>query len=1276
MHESIAREGIHLTLDHQPLFAESYLRAEFGNEFEAFCGSEEERSLLERLRIWSERELQNETSAENAFIDRFFKQLWGYVSSGERDAQEGYTCYPKFSVGRAGASGGTGQADLALGVFGLQALPPIPQALCEFKDIRSGLDTPQRRKNDTRSPVRQCADYLREAAAPLFGNEPVQPHWGIVTDMNEFRLYRRITMPTQYQRFVIAPRTGDEAVSLLEDSGEASFQRLLFARLFHSERFISRGGDPPLINDLKRQFTHEETLEKSFYQEYRAYRERLVETLRFHNPHFPGTPGRLVRLAQTVLDRCIFVLFCEDMGRSLSFPPALLRDLLIERSLNNFYDPGGEEIWTSLQRLFSVMNSGGQFLDYPINRFNGGLFAVDAELDSLHIPNRVFCEKNQGTSVENIGEFKCTLLYFSATYNFGKDSDGNAITLYTLGRIFEQSITELEALEADADNRPSLTKITKRKRDGVYYTPEWVVARIVEETLGARLADLRRDAGWDEGLVFDPADVRRQSASVRRQIAVIDAYLRVLDDIKVVDPACGSGAFLIHALEYLLRERRRVGAERERLSQSAILFDQEQAIRDILSRNIYGVDINPASVEIARLALWLHTARADRPLCDLDRNVRDGNSLIDPEAFREWNIQMDLLPPEERERVNPFDWRESFPEVFDRGGFDCVVGNPPYVKLQHFRRVMPQVAEFLRESRRLDGSALFRSAQTGNFDIFLPFIEKGISLLNESGRMGFIAPSLWLLNEYGAALREFVRSGQNLDRWIDFKSFQVFEEAITYTALQFFTRQANTAVRFAFAPDGAVATDWSDPVWEMAYDEIPNVGDTWVLLPERERRFVQRLVRDCQKLGDLADIIVGIQTSADKIYHLKRNGPGLYESRASGQPVQIEIEDAMMRPLISGTETDRYVDLATETYLLFPYEIDQREAGLISPAQMEREFPFAWRYFKSHEAELRARDSGRNDSDDRWWGYVYPKNLDKQHLPKLAIPRLVLDLFCSIDREGLFFLDNVDVGGALFPNEPEMVYVAALLNSPVLNFVWRRLSKPFQSDYRSANKQFIAPLPIPNALPEQKAWIGTRTLELQRLYTELRGMEREAQYRLEVCDVERRTEDWVLPGVGSLEDWKRRAPRNLTARDRRRWAKENRSKQLDSVLGSLQMRLNALGQFRVQFTNGEFLVERNGVVVLDHVFVTREEGPYLQAQWELALSRIRANGNPSASGFVDSLRRIRTSENEVLKAQVVQLTKKASSLRAAINAVEGELNEHIFSLYNLTSEEREMVEHS
>jgi hypothetical protein len=201
------------------------------------------------------------------------------------------------------------------------------------------------------------------------------------------------------------------------------------------------------------------------------------------------------------------------MGRALGFPPQLLRDFLIHESRDNYFDPKASTIWTRLLSLFRAMNDGSAFGDHKLNQFNGGLFVIDTDLESLYVPNNIFCQPKQGENEATLYTYKETLLYLSAFYNYASGwedaltpapsqdtpkRDHKSLGLYTLGRIFEQSITELEILEAEAENRPSLNKLSKRKRDGVYYTPEWVVERIVEETLGARIAELKRECGWSE----------------------------------------------------------------------------------------------------------------------------------------------------------------------------------------------------------------------------------------------------------------------------------------------------------------------------------------------------------------------------------------------------------------------------------------------------------------------------------------------------------------------------------------------------------------------------------------------------------------------------------------------------------------------------------------------------------------------------------------------------------------------------------------------------------
>ncbi len=853
----------------------TFLRSVWADDYLAFKDTAAESTLLERLQNWAARPDLGETSAEAAFVETFFRDTWGYVGPGQGAAGKNHTMVQQFTIPGTGAGGGPGRADLALGY--LAGTADVPQALCEFKATRRGratLDTEQSRKGSRRSPVDQCLDYLGGARRGMIGSEPILPRWGIVTDMNEFRLYWYDRGRNQYLPFVVRQPQGDlfRTPSLLDNTEEARFGRYLFSRVFHRDALLTRGGKPALLTLIEQRRFDDRRIEAEFYDRYKGFRNELIATLLTQNgpgtPRYPGTNGRLVRMAQKILDRLLFVFYCEDMGRVLAFPPKLLQDFLSARSVDPYYAPDGNTIWADMTRLFHAMNAGTPFGRETIHQFNGGLFAPDPALDALHVPNRLFCQPNQAQNDTTIEQSPLTVLFLCATYNYaaalGEGSERQALGLYTLGHIFEQSITELEMLEAQAEGRQSVNKLSGRKTDGVYYTPEWVVERLVDGTIGPRLAEMRREAGWPENGPPDAAAVERYRAALRR--------------FTVLDPACGSGAFLITALRYLETAWRNTEPLRD-------VGAPSEPMHDFLATAIHGVDINPSSVEIAQLALWLHTARSDRPLSSLDATVRPGNSLVPPAFYQ--GVQASSFDDAGRERVNAFAWHAAFPHVFARGGFDVVVGNPPYVKLQNFRPAHPDVADWLVNGR-VTARHPYESTRTGNFDLYLPFIEAGLRLLRPGGRMGYIAPSVWTVNDYGEGLRNLVARGRHLDRWLDFRSHQVFEEATVYTALQFFARTPTEAIRVAEAPRGPSQIP-PDP-WVaggvLAWGEQDH-GDRWVMLAGEARALIDRLVRNCRPLVHptvTTQIFVGVQTSADAIFHLDRLGPGRYRCRPPGSP--------------------------------------------------------------------------------------------------------------------------------------------------------------------------------------------------------------------------------------------------------------------------------------------------------------------------------------------------------------------------------------------------------
>lgn len=1088
-------------------------------------------------------------------------------------------------------------------------------------------------------------------------------------------------------------------------------------------------GKPLLAQLIGQQWVKERELENEFYLEYKGYREHLYQALLAHNgettERFPGTRGRLVRLAQKILDRCLFVFFCEDMGQTLGFPPQLLRNFLMHESNDDYYDPNGSNIWGRLVRLFQAMNDGSAFGPNKLNQFNGGLFASDPDLEKLDVPNRVFCQQGQGQNEASLYSHPLTLLYLSASYNYAsgwaegvtrpplaeadpqdeisgspKRDPSRSLGLYTLGRIFEQSITELEILEAEVDGRPSVNKESKRKREGVYYTPEWVIDRIVDEALGQRLADIKTQCGWPTDGFPD------QNA--------IDTYREQLNKITIVDPACGSGAFLITALRYLIdewntlreieidaaldaiseAERQKQGGiavARKKIHDARQVRDDPTLIRDILRENLYGVDINAASVEITKLALWLHTARGDKPLSGLDDNIRDGNSLIGPDFYK------GLVPydEEEQERINAFDWRVAYPDIFNRGGFDVVLGNPPYVKLQNFRKVHADMADFLKTDRA--GNLTYESTQTGNFDLYLPFIEKGIQLLNEEGRLGYIAPSTWIMNEYGAGLRQFIERGRQLYGWIDFQSFQIFDEATTYTALQFYSCSRNDAVKVAVAGNGVVPEHpWAGNDARLPYEKL-GFGGRWLVATGQDRELIDKLYENSLRLEDpviTKNIFVGIQTSADAVFHLTKLAQGRYLCAPRGKdavPYEVEIEDDLMKPLVSGAEAKRYIEPVTDTNLLFPYIGSEDGATLISEETFRADFPKAWKYVQSYEDLLRRREATLDsegkiklDADgkpvrapfnnNQWYRFGRHQNLNKQEIQKLVIPRLVTTVSCSVDVGGTVYLDNVDVGGVELADGMSPYYIAGVLNAPVAGFVFRRISKPFRGDFRSANKQFIAPLPIPRANEEQKRDIAVRAEALQELHTRRRDLIAAIGRRTKTLRFRNKPETWLIPEIVPIRDLELEAPARLETEIKRAWAEDRYNQDLAIRYATISSQLMPGVTMDAEFSDGELKFLINGTPVIERIFLNDAEGTFILAQWKLLASTFSVTEKTDGKKLCNALRKIGETPNEALVDQLIEQQQALSKTENEISRAEAEMNAAIYDLYELTNEEIKIVE--
>ena len=386
-----------------------------------------------------------------------------------------------------------------------------------------------------------------------------------------------------------------------------------------------------LLNDLplkikESSVLQEENITKKLYADYSKFREAIYNNLVKNNPETDKL--LLFKKTQKLLDRFLFIFFAEDR---LLLPPNSISEIVKQwADLKEKYDEYFP-LYSRFKKYFGYMNTGYNGKKYDIYAYNGGLFKPDEVLDNIAIDDDIL--------------YKHTLQL--SKYDFETDVDVNI-----LGHIFEHSLGEIESIAAGISAAGGLAPLSplvdRRKRDGIFYTPKYITKYIVENTVGKLCGEKRTELGIvDEE--YAKGRKNRKKEIVRSLDKKLDDYRNWLLTLKILDPACGSGAFLNQALEFLINEHRKIDGLRGQLLGGAIIFSD--ITTDILEKNIYGVDINEESVEIAKLSLWLRTAQKGRKLNTLSNNIKCGNSLIDdPEVAGE----------------KAFNWYTEFPDIFPK----------------------------------------------------------------------------------------------------------------------------------------------------------------------------------------------------------------------------------------------------------------------------------------------------------------------------------------------------------------------------------------------------------------------------------------------------------------------------------------------------------------------------------------------------------------------------------------------------------------------------------
>ncbi|WP_141050871.1 Eco57I restriction-modification methylase domain-containing protein [Aliarcobacter cryaerophilus] len=412
----------------------------------------------------------------------------------------------------------------------------------------------------------------------------------------------------------------------------------------------------------------------------------------------------LLRLTQKLCDRIIFILFAEDRTLLRTNTIREIREEFINQKFTNY------NLYDIYKFYFDAISNGNEKLDIP--KYNGGLFATDELLDSLIIDDFILNDNVQILS----------------NYDFASE-----ISVNILGHIFEQSLTDLEELQANIENIDFDKTKSKRKKDGVFYTPEYITRYIVENTLGKMCSEKREELLIGSGILI-PSNPKKLTKQEQQTKDNLQEYKNWLLNLKILDPACGSGAFLNQALEYLISEHKNLQND---LALMGDLFASYMVEEEILEHNLYGVDINEDAVEIAKLSLWLRTAKRGRPLTKLADKIVCANSLLE-------------MP-------------------FSENSFDVVIGNPPYGA----KTSKDEQAKF----RKIYKTALFK------MDTYSLFIERAFHYLKENGYFSYIVPYTWMTIGQHFELRKFLLE-RNIYEIVDLPT-KIFDDADLDTTILF-----------------------------------------------------------------------------------------------------------------------------------------------------------------------------------------------------------------------------------------------------------------------------------------------------------------------------------------------------------------------------------------------------------------------------------------------------------------------------------------------------------
>jgi len=851
----------------------------------------------------------------------------------------------------------------------------------EIKDLFA----PQYRdKKEHSTPVKQTWDYMGS----------LNLDYGITTNYRDFVLIDKNRGTSKYHFF-------DFTEIKNNDDKLREFIAIFCRESIIEKRFVESLYNASVIEE--REFT------KEFYKLFHETRLMLITEFQSNGV----SKEEAIHYAQLFLNRLIFIFFAEDTDK-------LQRRIFADRMLKVLEAmPVTEHSKYASETIVNFFESLDKGAEIPthIFGFNGGLFQDN-------IPTSVYFkdlrDANFFKDVYQYSALKKEIKLDELSERIVKAYRGKLnpiisnllamdsfdfateLNVNILGHIFEQSLTDLEELKGE--------EISKRKREGIFYTPEFITDYICRNAIIPYLS--KNGATNASDLVSEYSDN-------------IEELEKRFKEIKILDPACGSGAFLLKAVDILLEIHKQIQAYKEAggkytffqkgkksgLTEQFTLtkwYEADEA-RKIIEQNIFGVDINEESAEITKLSLFLKIATGNRKLIDLSQNIKIGNSIIGDKSVDN----------------NAFDWKSEFKEIFDKGGFDIVIGNPPYVRQERLTAFKPYFEKTYQ-------------SYAGTADLYVYFLERGIINSKENGYFGVIVSNKWSKSTYGESLRRFLVKFKIL-RFIDFGDLPVFSDATTYPCILLIKKSQPTNNNILVTKiDSLEFTNFEKKVDESRFE----LNQTY--LTEGSWNFddpsVNKIYTKIKAAGISLEkyckekINRGLLTGLDTVFVIDEKKRDELEKLS---PTSKEL----IKPYLIGKQIKRY-----------SYDWENKYILLVKKGTDIEKYPAVFNYLKQYKKEL----TERWDKGD-WFSLRECSFYDDFLKPKIIYAHFAKRPQFTFDTNNF----HLNAKSYILPTTDK--YLLGILNSSAIAFYSQSICPYVRGKFYEYNKQYVNQFPIPDA---------------------------------------------------------------------------------------------------------------------------------------------------------------------------------------------------------------------